>query len=253
MEALRKILAAMMLFAALVGTASARLITSFEDGLTGMTIDPGTLPSRVAVQTSFISNSETISPTDGGHLLKMTAGSTPIAPGSTYLASIVTFIDLIHVNAGEYLLIDMNLAGRQSRPFDDWMGIATDGVAYRAMGTIDFPTSMSSGQKTFAVKFRDSGWFELALLCVNDTFNGASSFCGFDFIRTADSLPSAEHLAIFPLIEPIEPLHVGNPDPPVINPPPPPNGVPEPASFVLAGLGLIGAIGFTRRRRNLAG
>lgn len=247
MKRIRVFLVLIMGMLGLVSSASAGLISSFESGLDGWTIAPGTLPEWATAVPSFTStdvtvgHDVTISPTHGLKVLRLVAGVTPIDSAQTQFASVLTRDTPVHVGAGEFLLMDVNLGGLQPRGKIDWLGISINGTAYSILDTNMMHSSSVSGWKTFGVHFLSAGSFDFGLLCVNGTSAVSGSQCAFDHIRTADTLPSALELAQYPLITSSGVLTIASVTPPI-------SAVPEPGTWMMMLLGLITLGGITKRR-----
>lgn len=243
MKLFRFLLVLILGIISLTSSASAGLISSFESDLDGWTVAPGTLPARATVVSSFTSFSDTISPTDGLKEAKLIAGFTPIDPAGTQFASILKLDNSIHVNTNQFLIMDVNLAGRQPRGQTDWIGISINNTAYSILTTDAIPTSSISGWKTFAIKFLSAGSFNLDLLCVNGQDLATASYCAFDHIRTADVLPSVDELARYPLVggsAGILSINLASPVTPVPEP--------ETWSMLILGLFLTGLMGRARNQ-----
>lgn len=247
MESLRVFLVLILGIIGMMGSASATPITSFENDFDGWTIAQGTLPEWATVVTSFTStdvtvgHDVTISPSHGLKELRMVAGETPIDSAQTQFASVLTRDAAIHIGAGEFLLMDVNLAGLQSRGKIDWLGVSINGTSYSVLDTEMMHDHSVSGWKTFGVHFLSTGSFDFGLLCVNGTSAVSSSRCAFDHIRTADALPSVAELAQYPLVG-------GTSGVLSITLAPPVSPVPEPETWALMLLGITILILIRRMR-----
>ena len=231
------------------GLASATLITSFEGGNTladnGLTLTQG-IPSRATIQSSVTSLGTTLSSTHGDHLFKLIGGTSadiinPAFPND--LTTLVTFNNPVTIDK-PYLLLDFAFMNRDVSPTNDRMLIGLNGVLYDLTGSSEtgWHEPFTLGWQTLAVHFTSLGSVNFSFGCVNKTYNGGSSYCIGDYLRTADVIPTLAQNNGIPIFS--------SPNIPNISLAPPVTPIPEPSTWALMLFGLLALVVYWWPRRD---
>lgn len=238
MKSLKVFFAIILGILSLISTASATLI-SFEGGPTladnDLTLTQG-IVSRATIQSSVTSNGTTLLPTSGStHVLKLSGGAdgdiiNPAYPND--LTTLVTFNHPVTIDK-PFLLMDFAFMNRDAEPANDRQRVGINGMIYDVTGSAEtgWHAPFTLGWKTLAISFTSTGSIDLALGCVNDTFNASSSYCVWDNFRTVDAIPTISENNGIPVFS--------SPGIPSINLGPT-TPIPEPGSLALLLLGLMG-------------